>query len=117
VVGDPRRRRDPLGDDAQAGVLPDDVELARTLRKTAKPVTLAVNKIDVPRTRRASPSSTGLGFERTRAISGRARPRRVGCARGARVAAAGRGGEREQDEPGHPDRGGRPARTSARARS
>ena len=34
--------------DAQSGVLPDDVELARTLRKTAKPVTLAVNKVDVP---------------------------------------------------------------------
>src|SRR5258705_12922903 len=31
--------------DAQSGVMPDDVDLASTLRKTAKPVTLAVNKI------------------------------------------------------------------------
>ena len=55
--------------DAQAGVLPDDVELARTLRKTAKPVTLAVNKIDVPAHAARVGEFHGLGFERTRAIS------------------------------------------------
>ena len=55
--------------DAQTGVLPDDVELARTLRKTAKPVTLAVNKIDVPAHAARVGEFHGLGFERTRAIS------------------------------------------------
>ena len=34
--------------DAQAGVLPDDEDLGRMLRRTAKPVSLAVNKVDVP---------------------------------------------------------------------
>ncbi len=55
--------------DAQTGVLPDDVELARTLRKTAKPVTLAVNKVDVPAHAARVGEFHGLGFERTRAIS------------------------------------------------
>jgi GTP-binding protein len=55
--------------DAQSGVLPDDVELARTLRKTAKPVTLAVNKIDVPAHAARIGEFHGLGFERTRGIS------------------------------------------------
>jgi GTPase len=55
--------------DAQAGVLPDDGELARTLRKTSKPVTLAVNKIDVPAHAARVSEFHGLGFERTRAIS------------------------------------------------
>ena len=55
--------------DAQAGVLPDDAELARTLRKTAKPVTLAVNKIDVPAHAARVGEFHGLGFERTRGIS------------------------------------------------
>jgi GTPase len=55
--------------DAQAGLLPDDVELARTLRKTAKPVTLAVNKIDVPAHAARASEFHGLGFERTRPIS------------------------------------------------
>src|SRR5258705_7459953 len=55
--------------DAQSGALPDDVELARTLRKTAKPVTLAVNKIDVPAHAPRAGEFHGLGFERTRAIS------------------------------------------------
>jgi GTP-binding protein len=55
--------------DAQSGALPDDVELARTLRKTAKPVTLAVNKIDVPAHAARIAEFHGLGFERTRAIS------------------------------------------------
>ncbi len=55
--------------DAQSGALPDDVLLARTLRKTAKPVTLAVNKIDVPAHAARVAEFHGLGFERTRAIS------------------------------------------------
>jgi GTP-binding protein len=55
--------------DAQSGVLPDDVELARTLRKTAVPVTLAVNKIDVPKHAARVNEFHGLGFERTRGIS------------------------------------------------
>ena len=50
-------------------MLPDDVELARTLRKTAKPVTLAVNKIDVPAHAPRVGEFHGLGFERTRGIS------------------------------------------------
>jgi GTP-binding protein len=55
--------------DAQSGALPEDEELARTLRKTAKPVTLAVNKIDVPAHAVRVAEFHGLGFERTRAIS------------------------------------------------
>jgi len=55
--------------DAQSGVLPDDVELARTLRKTSVPVTLAVNKIDVPKHAVRVGEFHGLGFERTRGIS------------------------------------------------
>jgi GTP-binding protein len=55
--------------DAQSGALPEDEELARTLRKTAKPVTLAVNKIDVPAHAVRAAEFHGLGFERTRAIS------------------------------------------------
>jgi GTP-binding protein len=34
--------------DGRDGPLPDDAEIARQLRRTAKPVLLAVNKIDVP---------------------------------------------------------------------
>ena len=55
--------------DAQTGALPDDEELARTLRKTAKPVTLAVNKVDVPKHMARVHEFHGLGFERTRGIS------------------------------------------------
>src|SRR5258706_5086297 len=55
--------------DGQTGALPVDVELARTLRKTAKPVTLAVNKIDIPAHNPRAAEFHGLGFERTRLIS------------------------------------------------
>jgi GTP-binding protein len=55
--------------DAQSGLLPDDVELARTLRRTAKPVSLAVNKVDIPAHADRVGEFHGLGFERTRAIS------------------------------------------------
>jgi len=34
--------------DSQAGLLPEDENIAKTLRRTHKPVALAVNKIDVP---------------------------------------------------------------------
>ena len=34
--------------DGKAGLLPEDESIARTLRKTRKPVLLAVNKIDQP---------------------------------------------------------------------
>jgi len=34
--------------DGKAGLLPEDEEIARTLRRTDKPLALAVNKIDVP---------------------------------------------------------------------
>jgi GTP-binding protein len=55
--------------DAQSGVLPSDTELARTLRRTSKPVTLAVNKVDVPKHAPRVAEFHALGFERTRGIS------------------------------------------------
>jgi len=55
--------------DAQSGVLPDDEDVARTLRRAAKPVTLAVNKVDVPAHRERLNEFFALGFERTRAVS------------------------------------------------
>lgn len=55
--------------DAQAGVLPDDEDLARTLRRTAKPVTLVVNKVDIPAHADRVGEFHGLGFERTRGVS------------------------------------------------
>lgn len=55
--------------DGKAGVLPDDEELARTLRKTSLPVTLAVNKIDQPAHHTRVAEFHALGFERTRAVS------------------------------------------------
>ena len=55
--------------DGRAGVLPDDAELARTLRRASKPVTLAVNKIDMPQHADLVAEFHGLGFSRTRAVS------------------------------------------------
>jgi GTPase len=55
--------------DAQSGLLPDDLELAQTLRRTAKPVTLVVNKVDVPAHAARVGEFHGLGFERTRGVS------------------------------------------------
>ena len=55
--------------DSQAGLLPDDESLARLLRRTAKPVTLAVNKVDVPAHAPRVAEFHALGFERTRGIS------------------------------------------------
>jgi small GTP-binding protein len=55
--------------DGQSGLLPDDQELARTLRRTAKPVSLVVNKIDHPQHAGRIVEFHGLGFARTRGVS------------------------------------------------
>jgi GTP-binding protein len=55
--------------DGKAGVLPDDLDLARTLRRTSRPVTLAVNKIDMPQHSDRVAEFHALGFERTRGVS------------------------------------------------
>jgi GTP-binding protein len=55
--------------DGAAGVLPEDEEVARTLRRTDKPVSLAVNKIDVPAHADRLHEFYRLGFDRTHAIS------------------------------------------------
>jgi GTP-binding protein len=55
--------------DGRAGLLPEDRELARTLRKTERPVTLVVNKIDLPAHADRVAEFHALGFERTRGVS------------------------------------------------
>ena len=55
--------------DGQAGLLPEDEELARTLRRTAKPVALLVNKIDLPQHEERVAEFHVLGFEHTLGIS------------------------------------------------
>jgi GTP-binding protein len=55
--------------DGKSGLLPEDESLARTLRQTAKPVMLAVNKIDRPQHQVRVGEFYGLGFEHTRGIS------------------------------------------------
>ncbi|MEM7412886.1 MAG: ribosome biogenesis GTPase Der [Myxococcota bacterium] len=55
--------------DAQVGVLPDDEDLGRMLRRTAKPVSLVVNKVDIPAHADRVGEFHGLGFERTRGVS------------------------------------------------
>src|SRR5262249_43182002 len=57
------------GAGARSGALAGGQGRARTLRKTAKPVTLAVNKIDVPAHAPRIGEFHSLGFERTRGIS------------------------------------------------
>jgi len=56
--------------DGQAGLLPEDEAIARTLRRTRKPLGLAVNKIDHP-ARHADRllEFHRLGFERVHAVS------------------------------------------------
>lgn len=49
--------------DGQAGLLPGDEEIARTLRRTDKPVALAVNKVDLPEQRDRAGEFYSLGFE------------------------------------------------------
>ena len=55
--------------DGQAGVVPDDEILARTLHRTAKPLLVAVNKIDVPGHESRVAEFHRLGFERVRGVS------------------------------------------------
>jgi len=55
--------------DGKEGCLPDDVTIARALRRTAKPVTLAVNKIDLPQHAPRLAEFYALGIERTRPVS------------------------------------------------
>jgi len=55
--------------DSQSGLLPDDESLAKLLRRTAKPVTLVVNKVDVPAHASRVAEFHALGFERTCGVS------------------------------------------------
>ena len=55
--------------DGQQGRLPDDEVLARLLHRTPKPVSLLVNKIDVPKHEARMAEFLGLGFERCWAVS------------------------------------------------
>jgi GTP-binding protein len=49
--------------DAQSGLLPQDEEIARTLRRSDKPMALAVNKIDLPEHRDRASEFYSLGFD------------------------------------------------------
>jgi GTP-binding protein len=55
--------------DGQAGLLPEDERIARTLRRTAKPVALAVNKIDHPQHLARVGEFHRLGLEPTLGVS------------------------------------------------
>ena len=55
--------------DGQSGVLPEDESIARTLRRTDKPIALLVNKVDVPGHAPRVAEFHALGFARTRGIS------------------------------------------------
>ena len=55
--------------DGQSGVLPEDQSIARTLRRTDKPIALLVNKIDVPTHAARVGEFHALGFARTLGIS------------------------------------------------
>jgi GTP-binding protein len=55
--------------DGKSGLLPEDQELARLLRRTDKPVTLVVNKVDRPEHTARLAEFHRLGFERTRGVS------------------------------------------------
>jgi GTP-binding protein len=55
--------------DGQQGRLPDDEVLARLLHRAPKPVSLLVNKIDVPEHEARMTEFLGLGFERCWAVS------------------------------------------------
>ncbi len=55
--------------DGKEGLLPEDESLAQTLRQTAKPVLLAVNKIDRPQHEARVGEFYRLGFEHTRGLS------------------------------------------------
>jgi len=55
--------------DAKDGLTPIDQELARTLRKSRKPVLLVVNKIDNPRAEALAADFDSLGFEKNFSVS------------------------------------------------
>jgi GTP-binding protein len=55
--------------DGQAGLLPEDEAIARELRRTSRPIVLAVNKLDAPRHDAALGEFHRLGFPLVRAIS------------------------------------------------
>jgi GTP-binding protein len=55
--------------DARAGLTPQDQEVARTLRRTAKPVVWAVNKTDSPALENAAAEFHALGVEHLHFIS------------------------------------------------
>jgi len=50
--------------DVQQGIVPLDLEVAGLLRRSGKPVLVAVNKVDTPRAEPASVEFAELGFER-----------------------------------------------------
>jgi GTP-binding protein len=55
--------------DGQVGLLPEDEELARALRRTRKPLAVAVNKVDRPAHELRVAEFHALGFERVRGVS------------------------------------------------
>jgi GTP-binding protein len=55
--------------DANAGLLPEDEALARTLRSGERPILLAVNKVDHPKHGERVAEFHRLGFEHTRGVS------------------------------------------------
>lgn len=55
--------------DGRAGLLPEDEQLARTLRRSSKPTALAVNKIDLPQHEPLVGDFHALGFEMTVGVS------------------------------------------------
>jgi GTPase len=55
--------------DAQHGLSPIDQELARTLRRSRKPIVLVINKIDHPKHENLAAEFDSLGFEQTLSIS------------------------------------------------
>jgi GTP-binding protein len=55
--------------DGQAGLLPEDQQIARTLRRTAKPIALLVNKTDLPQHEDRVGDFYSLGFEQTVGVS------------------------------------------------
>ena len=55
--------------DGQSGLLPEDQAIARELRRTSRPLVVAVNKIDAPKHEPAAAEFHRLGFPAVRAIS------------------------------------------------
>jgi GTP-binding protein len=55
--------------DGQAGLLPEDVAIARELRRTSRPLVVAVNKLDSPRHDAALGEFHRLGFPAVHAVS------------------------------------------------